>query len=506
MQLNNKQSEAIHKLDQFATQDKDRYFYLFGYAGAGKTYIISRSVISLLEHKLIDCAYVCAPTHVALNVLESYFKTNFDNDEQKELLKKIKFLTIHKLLEFKPSISNETGTKVFRATKESKHLKQMSNKLVIIDECSMISKSMVQEIDKYIQQYYLKIVFLGDIAQLRPVSESKSLVFNLLPLDYAYHIILDEIMRTKSPSIKLVSKIIREWDPNNKSVTLCNMLLPIHKQPETPKSFRLYHKNDDYANTTWFKYVVKKISLDTMPIILTWRNATADFYNQIIREHIHQTTELENYKEGDFLMFNNFYASLDIGDEPGLRFYTSNVIKIIKIKSKKRRLIDWTQITINSDKVSAPIMTACNTLLRKLNKFQTEFIVDKCIANKIHNNPDDTNNIGKACIILTINRSNLAQYYDLRKTVQEHLEFFFHKYKSEEVSSILWQAFHKNLIDPYADLTFGYSITTHKAQGSTFDIVLVDFDDVVQNRNIGEMQEMLYTSSTRASAELGFLL
>jgi hypothetical protein len=503
MELNLQQAEAIHKLDQFATQDTDRYFYLFGYAGTGKTYLISRSVMSLLEHKLIDQAYVCAPTHVALNVLESYFKTNFDTIEYKELLKKIKFLTIHKLLEFKPSISNETGSKIFKAGAESKHLKSPSNKLIVIDECSMISQSMVKEIDKYIQLYYLKVIFLGDIAQLRPVSEPKSSVFTVPP-NYTYHIVLDQIMRTKSASIKEVSKIIREWDPTDKSVNLCKTLLPIH-QITSPKSFRLYHKKDDYANTTWFKYVVKKIAEDTMPIILTWRNVMSDYYNQIIRQHIHQTTDLANYKIGDFLMFNNFYACPDMGEEQ-VRFYTSNVIKIIKIKSKKRRLIDWSQVVIKSDKIPGVIMNACNMLLRKLNKFQTEFVVDKFIACKIHNNPDDVDNIGKSCIVLTINKSNLSAYYDTRKIVQEHLEHFFKKYKSEEVSSILWQAFHKNLIDPYADLNFGYSITTHKAQGSTFDVVLVDLDDIVKNPNIGEMQEALYTSSTRASAELGFLL
>jgi len=512
--LNVKQTLAVQQLNEFINQSAYNYFYLFGHAGSGKTMTISKTIIDLLERKLIDRAYVAAPTHVALNVLESYFKTNYTADNQKVLLDKIKFMTIHKLLEFKASISNETGSKVFKSTKESKYLKHVSNRLVIIDECSMISADMLKEITKYIELYMLKVIFLGDEAQLRPVNEGKSLVFLPVPKQYPYHIVLDEIMRTKSDSIKTVSQIIRQWNPLDKSVNLTKLLLPVHNIKTKPRSFKLYHKNDDYINTTWFKYIVEKIKVNIMPVILTWRNAPAEYYNKIIRQHIHQTADLTNYKTGDCLMFNNFYISPEIGEMESVRFYTSNVIKIISMKSAKIKLIDWALVNLKpvptkDDAVpitiSTQIVSAYNTLLRKLNKFQTEFIVDSFIAEKIHNNPDDLDAHLNQCIVKTINRSELKAYGELLKSVKEHLEFFFKKYNSEEISSVLWKSFHANLIDPYAELNFGYSITTHKAQGSTFDTVLVDFDDIVQNPNVGEMQEALYTASSRAANELGFL-
>lgn len=505
--FNTKQTEAVKKLKEFVNQKAYNYFYLFGYAGTGKTMTIALTVINLLENNLIDCAYICAPTHVALNVLETYFKTNFTEDNQKLLLEKIKFLTIHKLLEFKATISNQTGSKVFKANKESKYLKTISNRLVIIDESSMIPINIVKEIDKYIELYALKVVLLGDINQLRPVGESKSLIFKNVPKKYPYHIILDEIMRTKSPNIKEVSKIIREWDPKDKSIKLVELFLPIHKIKIKPTTFKLYHKKNDYVNTTWFKYVVKKIEENCLPVILTWRNTPAEMYNKLIRQYIHKSTaDLINYHVGDCLMFSNFYASPEVEEIKSMVFYTSNVIKITEINSKKTKLIDWSEIKLGTDKTPLPIVSAYQKLLRKLNNFQTEFIVDTCVAIKIHNNPDDLDSNINSCIIKTINRSEAKSYDELLKSVKEHLEFFFEKHKSEEISSVLWKAFHKNLIDPYAQLNFGYSLTTHKAQGSTFNSVLVDFDDIIQNPNIGEMQESLYTASTRASNELGFLI
>lgn len=508
LSFNTKQTEAVKKLKEFVNQTAYNYFYLFGYAGTGKTLIMSKIIIFLLEENLIDCAYICAPTHIALNVLETYFKINFTENNQKLLLEKIKFLTVQKLLGFKATISNHTGSKVFKSNKESKYLKTISNRLVIIDECSMLGKNIVTEIDKYIELYALKIVLLGDEKQLRPPTESKSLIFTNVPKKYPYHILLDEIMRTKSPAIKGISKIIREWDPEDKSVKLVELFLPIHKIKTKPTAFKLYHKKDDYINSTWFKYVVKKIKENCVPVILTWRNASAEWYNKIIREHIHKsTTDLINYHIGDCVMFSNFYATTEIEDTKSTVFYTSNVIKILEINSEKTKLIDWSLIKLGTDKTTPlPTVSAYKTLLKKLNKFQTEFIVDTCIVIKMHTNSDDFCIDTNSCTVKTINRAEIKFYNELLKSIKEHLEFFFEKYKSEEISSVLWKAFHKNLIDPYAQLNFGYSMTTHKAQGSTFSAVLLDFADITSNPNIEEMQESLYTASTRASNELGFII
>jgi DNA replication protein DnaC len=146
--FNKKQQLSVDKINEFISQNVEKKFYLFGYAGTGKTILISNVTMQLIADNKMDHIFICAPTHKALNVIESYFRSNFDPIKQKELMTKISFMTIHKLLEFKPIIANEDGSKIFKSTKESKFLKQMDNKLIIMDECSMISEDMVTQLDK----------------------------------------------------------------------------------------------------------------------------------------------------------------------------------------------------------------------------------------------------------------------------------------------------------------------------------------------------------------------
>ena len=507
VKLNQKQKLADKKFTQFLSQSTEKYFYLFGYAGTGKTFLISKLIVEALEENLIECAYVCAPTHVALNVLESYFRSNFTSEE--ESLKKIQFMTIHRLLEFKSVISNETGAKVFKPTTKSKIMSDRTNKLIIIDECSMIPSAMVNAIDAYANTYGLKIVFLGDSAQLPPVPEPQSLVFAKVPENYAFHIVLDEIMRTKSASIKTASKAVRSWGSKSMSTgtstqTLTNLvdsLVPIHRSKVTPRTFKLFHKKSDYKSASWFAYVIDKIESGSIPIILTWKNATANMYNQIIREHIHGTTDdLANYKVNDFMIFNNYYESVPIADILPTRFYTSNQIKIVGTRSAKKTLVDWSAYRVAS--ASNPVERARNTLLKKFESLGSAFVIDTLSVNKIREGEIRK----KLYVINTISRTDLPAYTELIKNVRKHLEHFFLRHKSVKHSSALWKMYHKILLEPYAEINFSYSMTTHKAQGSTFGISGIDFEDITQNPNVSEMWRALYTAMTRASVELFVVL
>lgn len=51
----------------------------------------------------------------------------------------------------------------------------------------------------------------------------------------------------------------------------------------------------------------------------------------------------------------------------------------------------------------------------------------------------------------------------------------------------------------YADFRHSYASTVHKAQGSTFETVFIDVDDILRNRKIDEVLRLLYVAITRAS-------
>ena len=49
-----------------------------------------------------------------------------------------------------------------------------------------------------------------------------------------------------------------------------------------------------------------------------------------------------------------------------------------------------------------------------------------------------------------------------------------------------------------ADLRHPYAITAHKAQGSTYDVVFIDLQDIFTNKNYEEIKRLLYVAITRA--------
>jgi exodeoxyribonuclease-5 len=54
----------------------------------------------------------------------------------------------------------------------------------------------------------------------------------------------------------------------------------------------------------------------------------------------------------------------------------------------------------------------------------------------------------------------------------------------------------------YADISYGYSITCHKAQGSTYNTTFVLEDDIDMNLDIVERNRIKYTAYTRSSKKL----
>ena len=70
----------------------------------------------------------------------------------------------------------------------------------------------------------------------------------------------------------------------------------------------------------------------------------------------------------------------------------------------------------------------------------------------------------------------------------------------------LWKEWQTKVIDSMAQLNYGYCITVHKSQGSTFSNVYIDIADIFENKNKDEILKCLYTAITRTSDSLELLL
>jgi exodeoxyribonuclease-5 len=160
MKLNDQQQQAYEKLTEFVNaKTTDKMFCLKGYAGTGKTYLISRFIEEYQKKNRYKKVAMTAPTNKAVQVLR-----------ESSNLKDVTYKTIHSLLGLKENItdsgeieftrdwnlfSNETGIKQF--------------KILIVDEVSMLSDELFFHIRRYNNQ--VKIILMGDPAQIPPVGK-----------------------------------------------------------------------------------------------------------------------------------------------------------------------------------------------------------------------------------------------------------------------------------------------------------------------------------------------
>ena len=135
------------------------------------------------------------------------------------------------------------------------------------------------------------------------------------------------------------------------------------------------------------------------------------------------------------------------------------------------------------------------------------------------------NNNSDLIKIISINKNNESKYNQIIKDGTEiliYLKELIYKYSSglnidnmskcdflsdiEKKISSIWKYWNENVIDVFAQLNYGYCITVHKSQGSTFKNVFIDVYDIFDNNNKEDSLKCLYTAITRCSDNLYMLI
>ena len=76
----------------------------------------------------------------------------------------------------------------------------------------------------------------------------------------------------------------------------------------------------------------------------------------------------------------------------------------------------------------------------------------------------------------------------------------------DKLMTTVWECFYAEVLDKFADISYGYSITTHKSQGSTFRSVYLHLGNIINcNSNEEESYRCLYTALTRSSKKVHIL-
>lgn len=441
-----KQDIFLQQIAQFLTNNNnEEIFVLKGYAGTGKTTVISTIVNNLIA---INLKYVLlAPTGRAAKVIANY--------SQKPAF------TIHKKIYF-PKKSSGGG--VSFTMQQNKH----KNTIFIVDEASMISDtssdsklyengSLLDDLISYIYSgTNCKMILLGDTAQLPPVNldVSPALDTETLAMHYdktVHSIELDEVMRQEENSGILYN------------ATDLRELLKSHFIDDFQfqlKGFRdIVRLTDGYDIQDAINQAYSNYSIEDTAFIVR-SNKRANQYNQQIRSKIlDKESELST---GDYLMVvKNNYFWLKEKDEAGF-IANGDIIEVLEIFSIKE-LYTFKFANVKIRMVDYP----------NQKPFETVLLLDTITSES----PS-----------LTYEESNRL-YQEVMKDYEGETKYkMFQKVKENEYFNAL-------------QVKFSYAITCHKSQGGQWNTVFVEqpyLPDGVDRDYI----RWLYTAITRAKDKL----
>jgi exodeoxyribonuclease-5 len=189
--LSQEQQQAFAAFQDWLGEDSAAEpFVLSGFAGTGKTFLSMRFLAEVEALGL--CWTVAAPTHKAVDVLRDHLR-------RAGLRATWHPSTLHRLLRLK--LRRQRDLELCQETAQTaKSLESLA--LVLIDEASMLDSSLLETTLRCAHPFATRLIFVGDPAQLPPVTEAISPVFSGLK---ARSVALTEVVRHSGAVLRLAS-------------------------------------------------------------------------------------------------------------------------------------------------------------------------------------------------------------------------------------------------------------------------------------------------------------
>ena len=538
--LTSEQQKIYDNLINFVKSDKEKQIMLVSAAGTGKTTLVSKIINDLIKNKLCRRIVVCSPTHKALNILKNKL---FSTNDNPTISQNIDVMTIHRLLNYQKNI--DSSGEVYYGKVGGTEPNLSIYNMIVIDETSMLSTAIINDIENEINKdknKMVKVLFCGDNAQLNPVGEQVSSIFT----KKIKTLTLEKIIRTKSQNIMQLSNAHRKWIASNNDKDIPCLADYEDEQIILHSSETVSKWLDKFINILKTPQINKeKSTIDSMEnnIILTWTNKKCKEYNDYVREKMFNKKQLDKYEIGEILIFNDFHRiqmkiskdEININNEETneeqkiITFYTSEQIKVLDIKQDKFKF----EKIKNLKSTDLPEEIA-NKFIKNISSINK--ILTSTIFNVYYMQVQKLSELDKAITtypILSIHHNSEADYNKLKEYFEEQISKLktschkmvenlkvpkktelqrFNMIKLEYLNIIekkinrIWKDWQENVIDRFAQLNYGYCITVHKSQGSTFKNVFIDIMDIFKNFNQMERLKCLYTAITRSSHSLELLI
>jgi len=435
------QQTAIGLLADFVSDQNERdVFVLKGYAGTGKTKLVS--VLSQILPGFKWRSVLLAPTGRAAKVLSAYSHRPAQ--------------TIHKKI-FKKSMGPDGSMQVVLG--ENLH----TNTIFIVDEASMIGMdsasnqtslydSLLESLFEYVfAGVNCKLLVVGDSAQLPPVGSEESPALNIDFLRTAYHLSVNSFELKQVARQSLESGIL--YNATNLRDLLNEKVIEFPKLTESADVVKLTGEELlDALNTEYSRHGYSDV------LVLTRSNKRANQYNLAIRNSIRFMED--EICAGDLLMVvKNNYFWLDENSDAGF-IANGDSLEIKKI-IRREELYGFNFLECIVNYVDYP----------QLPEMQVKVIIESIYSE-------------------TSSLSNEQQ-----KTLFESVmaDMADEPVKGRRMAYLKQSPYFNAL-----QVKFCYTVTCHKAQGGQWPVVFIDQGYIKREQIDRNHLRWLYTALTRA--------
>lgn len=463
----NDQQKAYKDLISFINKPYNKNDYkraLVGAAGSGKTYLVKALIKnSNLSYSTIGLS---APTHKACRVLhESIGISNVNiNTLQSDLGLKLNF-DVEKFDIKNPPFDPKGRIKI------------KDYQLYIVDEASMINKGLLTFLENICKTNCCKIIYIGDASQLCPVKEYSSSAFLGVkvcelkqiirqgddnPISYLLNLLRYDIKHKTFSFLEYISKFRYKYNEDNtKGYKVCSS-----------EEFNqiVYNNFNDEELTRNVDYAK----------IIAYTNNCVSGWNKFVRNAIIKDADKSVITKNDLILsyttiVNQFKECIIKNSE---EYIIKDIVNYVHPRYKIRGFM-VKFIAIHGGKVTSPL-----------------FIVDHKDAYSI-------------AMYVKLSRELIqsAKQSSVKLRAQRWKDYYTFKESCLLLADIINQA-DDNKIEYSRDLDYGFSITSHKSQGSTVDTALVDVNDIVFDKygrpytNAEEINRRLYVACSRAKNKL----
>jgi intein/homing endonuclease len=416
--FNDEQFEGLKKIKHW-TKNGETFFTLAGYAGTGKSTIVKK-VLDDYRYGVV----VSAPTHKAKKVI---MNTTGEDGQ-----------TLHALLGLRPDVDLDNFNPNNPKFNPIAIPKISDYNLVIIDEASMINQELYDLITDKTLHTRTKVLFMGDPAQIPPVGEKVSVVFEQNNKEF-HQLTKIERQDDGNPLINFYTPLrdnLTTLDGGIKRVSVINergegIIFTVNKREFREKVLESFQSEEFKKDTDYAK-------------VIAWKNDTVMASNAVIREQL-LGKDTDIIEVGDILMG---YRS--ISDEK----QRYNIIE----NSADYRVTKKGVLEENSYGITGWQVQFREDLAKGQFKHENVFIMDANNHDNLHlyaEMHDFFRDMGKS------NKKNWKKYYAFRRSniLMKTIEHYRNGLYRSSGDIIV------------KDLDYGYAITGHKCLSEDSDIL-----------------------------------